>query len=71
LHGRGDRLIPSPESLRLASILPSTASVSLHVTRLIGHAKAEKRIASSPLALLRDVARFAHVASRVLDRVAA
>lgn len=69
LHGRGDRLIPFTETLRLASLLPSTAHASVHITGLIGHAKAEKSTARNQLAALKEVVPFARTAKRLLERV--
>ena len=69
LHGRGDRLIPFTESLRLASLLPRATRARVHITRLIGHAKAEQRPATSPLAAAREITRFARAASQILGSV--
>ncbi len=37
VHGRGDRLIPFSESLRLAEAFPRTADVRVHITGLFSH----------------------------------
>ena len=41
VHGRGDRLIPFSESLRLAETFPPGADVRAHLTGLFSHSKAD------------------------------
>jgi hypothetical protein len=42
LHGRGDRLIPYTESLRLIDHLPPATRARVTVTRLFAHAKGDR-----------------------------
>lgn len=49
LHGRGDRLIPYTESLRLAARLPPEAPCHLTITRLFAHTRGQRfPLASGP-----------------------
>ncbi len=42
VHGRGDRLIPFSESLRLAEAFPDGADVRAHLTTLFSHSKEDE-----------------------------
>ena len=42
VHGRGDRLIPFTESLRIAEAFPADSDVRVYLTGLFSHSQAEK-----------------------------
>lgn len=42
VHGRGDRLIPYTESLRIVESFPADSDVRVHLTGLFSHSQAEK-----------------------------
>lgn len=42
VHGRGDRLIPFSESLRLGEAFPPTADVRVHLTGLVAHSQVDE-----------------------------
>jgi fermentation-respiration switch protein FrsA (DUF1100 family) len=42
VHGRGDRLIPFSESLRLGEAFPASADVSVHLTGLVSHSQVDE-----------------------------
>jgi hypothetical protein len=67
LHGRHDRLIPFTETRRLARFLSPRQRPTVTITALIGHAKtAEAGPPRSPVALAREVWRFARTIRRIL-----
>lgn len=71
LHGRGDRLIPYTECLRLCEALPAHVERRPTVTRLLGHTKrSEAAGLFNPLTMsaeLRTFARFATDLVSALD----
>lgn len=55
LHGKSDALVPYPETLRLAAMLPYGTPRDVTITRLVGHTKArEARRPKSPVALATE-----------------
>ncbi len=64
VHGRGDRLIPFTETLRLREMLPASASVTATITRLYAHSRSAERL--SPLAYPWEGARFVGLLNHAL-----
>ena len=66
LHGRGDRLIPYTESLRLIEHLPAATRARATVTRLFAHARGDRfPVLKGPA----EVWTFLGALGRVLDVV--
>lgn len=64
VHGRGDRLIPFTETLRLSESLPSRASVTTAITGLYAHSRSAERLGL--LAYPREIARYVLLLNRAL-----
>jgi pimeloyl-ACP methyl ester carboxylesterase len=67
-HGRDDRLIPFPESLRLAGLLPSACLRGCVVTGLFAHSGGTLR-GLGALDRARETARFLGLLHRILNLV--
>jgi pimeloyl-ACP methyl ester carboxylesterase len=66
-HGRGDRLMPFTESMRLSQRLPSVAMSGLTVTRLFGHSA--DQMPHSLLERVREKATFLAALRGVINTV--
>ena len=64
VHGRGDRLIPFTETLRLSETLPSSASVTTAITGLYAHSRGAERLGL--FAYPREIARYVLLLNRAL-----
>lgn len=63
-HGRGDRLIPFTETLRLRRQLPDSSCRGHTITRLFSHSRGEERPGAVTLAA--EGVRFLHMLNRIL-----
>lgn len=66
-HGRADRLIPYTETLRLQSVLPETADVSVTITGLFAHSG--HSALEHPFARAREAAVFIRLLNQALGAI--
>lgn len=70
LHGRGDRLVPWSETLRIAEELSGHAEPNVTITRLLGHTKrAEAALPWNPIGLGQEVRGFVRFVDAMLSSV--